>query len=138
MLFVVSQCFYFLCLRVFSRHTLGFRICFCHVERKRNIFIGFCAISTSRHTWKPKLHFLHSQSLTIHTPHFRRFLYFTYLLIVIYYERELIKRLFAVFWQKHYEKKQTAREFNKIARKCKLDCKFNGRFKCNSYQKSKN
>lgn len=110
-LFSMFACFY-------SRHISGFRICACHVERKRNIFIRFYAISISRHTWKPKLQFLHSQSLTIHTPHFRRFLYFTCLLIVVC-ERKHIKKIVCGFLTKTLWNEANKAEFNKNARKCK-------------------
>ena len=76
-----------------------------------------------RHTYKTKLHFYILKALKL-TRHILRDFYILQPFMMIYdisiHVRKHIKKIVCMFvWQKHYEIKQTRREFNKIARKCK-------------------
>ena len=145
-----------LCLSVFSRHILGFRICVMLSGSKTSLLDSVlsqfhatletqnCIITLSKpwnsHDTFERQIFVFCIAVIIVvncTPHFTRFLYFTCLFVLIC-KRKHIKKIVCGFLTKTLWNKANKAEFNKNARKCKLDCKFNSKFKCNSYQKCKN
>lgn len=130
-----------LCLSVFSRHILGFRICVMLSGSETSLLVFFTPFQLHATLERQNCMFytLKALKLTRHisTPHFARFLYFTYLFVMIC-KRKHIKKIVCGFLAKTLWNRANKAEFNKNARKCKLDCKFNGKFKCNAYQKCKN